>query len=129
MSDLHPVMQESLTQAVIYLLAKRGEHPTPWEIERTVNHLLKGLVEGAERAGADWDMTWGHLIQYFCTQGASLYEAHELALTHFAGILIRVCREVTEGCWGDRVDTLEKLEVCIRYSVETAMETELLEVD
>jgi len=121
MSDLHPILQESLNKAVTHILARRGERLTPQDLEKSVDHLFNGLIQGPERAGADWSMVWGHLIHYFWAEGASIYEATQLAMSHFAGIIFQVCDQVSHGQLEEEIDSLEKLEVYIRHAVDAAV--------
>lgn len=125
MLDLHPRLLESLNGAVAHILTRKDEKPEPQELEMLVDHLFSGLVEGADRQGADWSMTWGHLIQCFWEDGASLYEATQLAMDHFVGIVMEVCDDISQGVHDAEVDSLDKLKIYIRWTIDRVVEEDL----
>lgn len=124
MLNLHPDMLESLSRAVAHILGKRGGMANRQEVDELTEHLFTGLVQGPDRTGADWNMTWGYLISYFMAQGANRFEANQLALSHFTGIVIEVCNEVSQGKRDAEVDSLEKLELYIRWIVDRVIEAD-----
>lgn len=126
MIDLHPSLRENLSGAVDHIFAAKGERPGPHDVDRLAEHLFQGMADVAGREGADWSMTWGHLIGCFLRDGASLGEATDLAMSCFMGAIMDVCDDVRAGRLGARVDSLEKLEVHLRWTIDQMLEADLV---
>jgi len=124
MIDLHPHFLANLSGAVDHIFAAGGGRPGPGDLEGLVERLFGPTVDGAGHGEAAWRMTWGHLLQHFLEEGASMPESAELAMSCCMGAIMDVCDDVRAGRLDQRVNSLEGFEVYLRWSIERMLEAD-----
>lgn len=117
MTELDPIFKQALLNAVTHVLKLSGPLPAREVIEAKVTYLMKGLIQGPTRTGAEWHNTWTQLINHFWSNGANFSQAQALAYDHFGKTILDTCIEVASGKWDDEIHSLETLETCIRNTI------------